>query len=288
MRVAVCLKEVVDTRLPLQVNGSSGAISQASAEAHSILNPADRNALETAMRFKEQEQARVEAFSVCGVEGQEALWYALARGADSAEHLSVPVTGAPYTAAALATRLREEKFDLICCGDETLDNSSAIVGPLLAELLDLPQVTSVVQVKQCSQRTILVERGLEHGHRERVEMELPGLLTLRVDSAEPQYVSYRRLQEARTKPIPVQEIQLPSVDRSVLVWPNKVKVTPPRARVRKAFTPDAKLSPAERIRAIMAGGLVPSEAKSTSPMLEGDPEYLAEQLFRFLKHHEFV
>lgn len=289
MRIAVCIKEVIDARLPLQVEASSGTVTPPSPETQPILNPADRSAIEIAMRLKEQiDGARVEAFSVCGSDGQEALCYARARGVDRVERLSIPFAGAPYTAAALALRFRSDHFDLICCGDETLDNSSAIVGPLLAELLDLPQVTSIVQVRECSERAIVVERGLEQGHRELVEMQLPGLLTLRVDSAAPQYVSYRRLEQARRIDIPVQKIELRFANQDTLIWPERVKITPPRARVRKAFTPDAKLSPADRIRAIMSGGLDLSDAKGSIPILEGEPEYLAEQIFRFLKHHEFV
>ena len=288
MRIAVCLKEVIDARLPLKVDMSAGRIIPTSLESRSILNPADRAALDSAMRLKEQKQAtRVEAFSVCGVEGQEALWYSLARGADYAERLRLPIAGAPYTAAALALRLAVGEFDLICCGDETLDNSSAVVGPLLAELMDLPQVTSVVQVRECTETSIVVERGLERGHRELVEMELPGLLTLKPDSAEPHYVSFRRLQEVHTRSIPVRQFELSSADTG-LIWPKEAKFAPPRARVKKAFTPDARMSPAERMRTIMAGGLAPQEANSKSPIIEGDPEYVAEQLFRFLKHHEFV
>ena len=58
--------------------------------------------------------------------------------------------------------------------------------------------------------------------------------------------------------------------------------------MKKAFTPDAKSSPAERMRMIMAGGMAPQESKSKSSVIEGDAEYVSEQLYRFLKHHEFV
>ena len=83
---------------------------------------------------------------------EEALWFAFARGVDYVERIENDslLTGAPYTAALLAMRFAQAHFDLICCGDETLDNSSAIVGPLLAEILELPQVTGVLRLVEHS------------------------------------------------------------------------------------------------------------------------------------------
>ena len=39
---------------------------------------------------------------------------------------------------------------------------------------------------------------------------------------------------------------------------------------------------------IMAGGIAPQESKAKSSIVEGDADYLSEQLYRFFKHHEFV
>ena len=70
-------------------------------------------------------------------------------------------------------------------------------------------------------------------------------------------------------------------------WSERQIQVTPRARVKKAFTPDAKISPAERMRLIMAGGMTPQASSSKSSVVEGDPDYVSEQLYRFLKHHEF-
>ena len=186
MKIAVCLKEVLDARLPLQVEARTGSISHTGTERVNTLNPADRSALEAAMQLREQiARSQVDAFSVCDSSGQEALWFARARGADYVERIEndSPLMGAPYTAALLAIRFEQAHFDLICCGDETLDNSSAIVGPLLAEILDLPQVTGVLRLAEHHGHSIVVERGLERGNRELVEMVLPGLVTLRSEGS---------------------------------------------------------------------------------------------------------
>jgi electron transfer flavoprotein beta subunit len=290
-KIAVCLKEVLDARLPLKVEAKTGTIQQDAPEPIVTLNPADRSALEFAMQMREQSPgSRVEVFSVSDVAGQAALWYGLARGADYAERIENASLekNAIHTAALLATRFQNEKFDLICCGDETLDNSSALVGPLLAEILDLPQVTGVVRIVECSKSSIIVERGLERGSRELVEMGLPGLITLKAESIPWRYVSYQKLEEAQLRNISVRRETLPTPSDGLPKWPEQATPTAPRARVKKSFTPDSKMSPADRVRMIMAGGAAPQESKSKSSVVEGDAEYVSEQLYRFLKHHEFV
>lgn len=291
MKIAVCLKEVLDARLPLTVEPGSGHVKQTGAEQVTTLNPADRSALEAAMRLCQQRPgALVEAFTVADASGCDALYFARARGVDYVERLesSTPLAGSPHTAALLASRLEGEKFDLICCGDETLDNSSGIVGPLLAEMLDLPQVTGVVRIHSCSEKHLVVERNLDRGNRELVEMDLPGLITLRPESIETAYISFRRLEEARSQEIPVRLCEYRTGRWQSPQWPERHARVAPRARVKKAFTPDAKISPAERMRMIMAGGMAPQESKSKSSVIEGDAEYVSEQLYRFLKHHEFL
>jgi electron transfer flavoprotein beta subunit len=291
MKIAVCLKEVLDARLPVKVEPGSGQIRQTGPEQVTTLNPADRRALEAAMQLRhENPGARVEAFTVGDASGCEALYVALARGVDYVQRLesSTPFAGPPYTAALLATRLEAERSDLICCGDETLDNSSAIVGPLLAEMLDLPQVTGVVRIHSSDKKHLLVERSLDHGNRELVEMELPGLITVKPEGIDTTYISFRRLEEARRREIPVQLCEYRNGQWQSPQWPERQAQTAPRARVKKAFTPDAKVSPAERMRLIMAGGMAPQDSKSKSSVIEGDAEYVSEQLYRFLKHHEFL
>lgn len=291
MKLAVCVKEVLDARLPLQVVPQTGEIVHLGTERVTLINPCDRAALEVALMLRAQNPAsRVEVFSVCGTGEEHALYFALARGADAAERL-VPdahTSGPPYTALLLASRLASESFDLICCGDETLDNSSAMVGPLIAELLDWPQVTAVSKVRECSQRKLLVERSLDRGHRELVELELPGVVTFKVEAAEPHYVPLRRLEHARRLGIAARRLDLAPSKSRLPRWPDSEKRVPPRARVKRKFMPDANLPPAERVKMIMAGGMAPQQSSQSSSILEGDPDYLSEQLFRFLRHHEFV
>jgi len=291
MKLAVCVKEVLDSRLPLQVVPQTGEVTHLASARVTLINPSDRAALEVALMLKDQNpDSRVEVFSVCAAGEDNALYFALARGADSVERLAPDrhLAGPPYTALLLASRFANEKFDLICCGDETLDNSSAMVGPLIAELLDYPQLTGVTKVRECSCGKLLAERSLDRGHRELIEMELPGVVTFKIEAAEPRYVSVRRLEQARRREIAVRQLDIVPSKSRLPRWPDAEKKVPPRARVKRKFTPDSNLPPAERVKMIMAGGVAPQQSSQNSAILEGDSEYLSEQLFRFLRHHEFI
>jgi electron transfer flavoprotein beta subunit len=292
MKIAVCVKEVLDARVPLQVWGSDAEIRPPGAEPIRLMNPADRAGLEVALdaRTRDRGPCRVEAFSVC-LAGQEgALYHAIARGVDRAERLEPLVDPPPPvgTALALARRFSDGGFDIICCGDETLDNSSAVVGPLIAELLGWNQVTSVCAVREHSADRWVVVRKLEKGYREVVEARFPLVVTLVSEAARPRYVSWRLLERARKNHLPVVAGSSANPPGQLPRWPGGERKIPPRARIKKRFAPDPNLSAADRVRVIMAGGPASQQAGVSPSLVEGDVEYLVEQLYRFLKHHEFV
>lgn len=294
MKLAVCLKEVIDSTLPLRVSPRKGEITQQSgSEPIRLINPADRAALEVAMQLAGQgTNSNVEAFSVCPPEATSVLHFALARGASNAERIPPleNASGPPATALALAQRFSGENFDAICCGDETLDNSAAAVGPLLAELLDLPVVSGVLQVRSATAGDkAVLERRLERGYREVVETRLPAVLTLTQDAAEPRYVSMGRLRRAQQREVPVWTPGEADAPQNLPGWPDQEKTVAPRARVKKKFIPDSSMGGTDRMKMLMGDmGSSQSQSDSQDTILEGDAEYLSQQLFRFLKHHEFI
>jgi electron transfer flavoprotein beta subunit len=288
MKIAVCVKEVLDARVPLQMAGAAGELRHAPWGSIRLVNPADRAALEVALGARGS--GRVEVFTVCAAGGEGALHHALARGADHAERLEPwpSLAGRVATAFALFARLRGAGFDLVCCGDQTLDNASALVGPSLAELLGWAQVTSIAGVRELGPERAVLVRKLERGYREVVEARLPLVAAFTADAARPRYVSERLLERARRRRIPVCAAPEPDAPGVVPVWPDAERRIPPRARIKKRFAPDARLSAADRVKQIMAGGGSAQPSGAAPSVLEGDAATLVEQLYRFLKHHEFV
>jgi electron transfer flavoprotein beta subunit len=127
-----------------------------------VLNAADACAVEAAVRLREQVGGTVRVLTLGPKDAEGALRAALAIGADSALRLwnSQADAWGPFTvAAALAGYLQSETFlpDLVLCGDASSDWSSGIVGPALAQQLELPQVSNVTQLKLLEEDEILSE-----------------------------------------------------------------------------------------------------------------------------------
>lgn len=299
MKVAVCIKEVVDSRMPLQVLRGRDQVSQPNGGGDPVrlINPADRSALEVGMGIRERlPGVRLHGLSTCDGSREGPLFFARARGADTVERVVPPQEqrGPPATAITLASRLREGDYDLVICGDRTLDNSAAMVGPLVAELLEIPSVTSVSKIRERHPDHLVVERRLERGYRQVVEVSFPALITTTEDAARPPYVSHKRLHHARREPIPASEVDWNGGSRRVPQWPEDERMKPPRARVKNKSAPDANRAASDRLKMMMGDlgseGSGGSSAKGSEDVsiLDGDPEYLGEQLYRFLRHHGFV
>ena len=181
--------------------------------------------------------------------------------------------------------------DLILCGDAASDWSSGIVGPALAEQLELPQVTAVTRLGAFSQdeqlTTILrITRRLERGYRELVEAQLPLLITVTSDLNEPRYPSLPAHMAALAAQIPV--IDPLSLD-STLGQDEADETTilemhTPRPRPKRIAAPDSHHSAFERIGEIISGGATGRQTK----LVEGSPEELARTLVDFLRGKGFL
>jgi electron transfer flavoprotein beta subunit len=259
-----------------------------------VLNPADACAVEAAVRLKEQVGGTVEALTLGPKDAEGALRAALAIGADTALRLWNPQADewGPFTvAAALGAYLQQETLspDLILCGDSTSDWSSGVVGPALAQQLDLPQVTSVAQLKLLHERnpvTLQLVRKLERGYRELLEAELPLLITVTGDLNEPRYPSLPAHLAALKARIPVLDPQtlmddtwLEGSDETTLL-----EMHTPRPRPRRIPAPDSRHSAYQRIGEIVAGGATGRKTR----LVEGSSEELARVLVEFLKEKGFV
>ncbi len=289
-----------------------------------MLNPADACAVEAAVRLKEALYSRgdsrgrpvciIKALTLGPKDAEGALRAALAIGANSALRLwdSKAEAWGPFTVAAvLAGYLRSEtpSPDLVLCGDSSSDWSSGIVGPALAEQLDLPQVTSVTQLSLRKENEILrfaqddtgfaqdgaavllrmtlqLTRKLERGYRELLEAELPLLITVTGDLNEPRYPSLPAHLAALKAEIPVLDPQTQMSDS----WLNGtdemtlLEIHAPRPLPRHIPAPDSRHSAYQRIGEIVAGGATGRKTQ----LVEGSSEELAKVLVDFLKDRGFV
>jgi electron transfer flavoprotein beta subunit len=294
MNIVVCIKQTPDSS-SVYIDPITGLVDY--ERFVQVLNDADACAVEAAVRLKEQFGGNITVITLGPQDAEGALRAALAIGADSALRLWHPQaeTWGPFTvAAALAAYLKSDTTpapDLILCGDAASDWSSGIVGPALAEQLELPQITGVMRLEAHAQdeelaTNLRITRKLERGYRELLEAQLPLLITVTSELNEPRYPSLPAHMAALEAKIPV--IDPLSLDRTLgqdeADETTILEMHTPRPLPKRIAAPDSHHSAFERIGEIISGGATGRQTK----LVEGSPEELARTLVEFLKEKGFI
>lgn len=200
-RLIVCLKQAVDVS-QLKVDPSTRQLITASAPRK--MSDFDKNALEEAIRIKEK-LGGIEIFTltVSSEDAKPVLREALAMGADKAYFVNDPdiqgidTSGTAYVLAEALKKIGE--FDLILCGETSLDSFSGLVGSRLSELLNLPQVTFVRKLS-VEGDAVVVERALEDAN-EIVKAKMPALFAVTREINQPRIPSLMMIMKASKKEI---------------------------------------------------------------------------------------
>jgi len=202
----VCIKQVADSETRVKVGADGKSLDPAGVTL--ILNPYDEFALEQALRIKEKLGAgEVIAVSLGGAGVQTTLRNALAMGADRAIHLRGDAATDPLQVArALAAGIKDLGAQIVWFGRQAIDDDASQVGPMTAELLDLPCVTSIATFELEGTKAT-VERDIEGG-REVIEVTLPAAFTADKGLNEPRYASLKGIMAAKKKPIDERPLEL--------------------------------------------------------------------------------
>ncbi len=207
MLQVVCVKQVADTETRVKIAADGKSLDPTGVTW--ILNPYDEFALEQALRIKEKVGAgEVVVLSLGGPGVPTTLRNALAMGADRAIHLKSDAVAPDSLAVAraLAAELKGLGPGLVWCGKQAVDDDASQVGPMVAELLDLPCVT-VVAAMELEGDSARIEREIEGG-REIVEVKLPAVLAADKGLNEPRYASLKGIMAAKKKPIEEKPVDL--------------------------------------------------------------------------------
>ena len=287
MNIIICVKTVPNPALPVEFDVKKGTYIDEGWNY--ILNPADEAALEQALRLKEQFGGTVTVITADTVRGNETLVKCLAMGADNALRIDVPNPAALdslATARILSRTISRSFFDLVLCGDRSSDRNCGETGSMLAELLNMPVITSVIQMDiSATDNSVTVLRKLEKGARERKRCHLPALLTADAALNEPRYPTLAGRKKAARKEISVIR------DNTIAPDPQYTRIISiNRPPPKKIFIPSGNISPAERIRLLIQGsGAKISGAKSSGTnILEGNPEEIAKKVTAFLKERRLI
>lgn len=204
MDVVVCVKHVPETaEAELRIDGTGKNIEKAGLVYD--INEWDDYALEEAVRIREKQGGTVTAITIGSDDSDSTLRKCLARGADKAVRLTDPkFEGSDGYAIAkiLHSVIKTLHYDLILVGMQAGDDGYATVGPILAQMLSIPHATMVKKLELASD-TAKVNRELEGGLEEQLEVKLPALFSIQTGINEPRYVSIMGIRKAMQKEIKV-------------------------------------------------------------------------------------
>jgi electron transfer flavoprotein beta subunit len=165
------------------------------------INPFDEIALEEALRIKERGDAQeVIVLSVGSADAQQQLRTGLAMGADRAilveADTAIDTLSVARVFKAIADR---ESVDLVILGKQAIDGDNSQTGQMLAALWDRPQATFASEIKTDG-NTLVVTREVDVG-LEKIEVDLPAVITADLRLNEPRYVKLPDIMKAKKKPL---------------------------------------------------------------------------------------
>ncbi len=265
MKIVVCVKQVPEVT-DVQVDPQTSTLIREGVKA--ILNPFCEYALDHAVRIaRANENVEIIAISMGPPQARNALLRCLELGADRAILVTDrKFAGADTWATALtlaeAIRFAAPDFDLILTGKQAIDGDTAQVGPEIAEILSLPQITYGVQAELSSSgRRIRVKKEVERGY-EVYETPLPALVTFSKGETVRRAPSFLDVIAARKKPfqtVSAEDLGLPEESLGLM----------------GSFTQVVKVFP-------------PPEKKCSRILQNLEAEQAAREIYEFLKERRFI
>jgi electron transfer flavoprotein alpha/beta subunit len=204
LKIIVCVKAVPDPKEADRIRIDPVTKTLTRHDVPLVLNPLDKNAMEAALRLKDQLEAHVAVLSMGPPGAGKILKECLALGADQGFLLSDRAfAGADAYATAYTLAKGIEKtgpYDVIFCGRASSDGSTEWVGPEIAAFLGIPVVTMVQEIVESGGESWQVKANLENGYR-LVQVKLPAVLTVTRELNAPRALSFSGIVKARKKEI---------------------------------------------------------------------------------------
>jgi len=230
VKIMVCLKQVPHQDARLDIDGNGTWIKEDGIKFE--INSYDTYALEEALQVKDAEEAEVVVVSIGPDRVTQSLRTALGMGADRAIHVNDdPPDGSDVLRIAkpLAAVAKEENPDLVYMGLMSEDGNFAAIAPMLAELLGIPHTTAAVKIER-SAGSLTVDREIEGGANEVVELQTPCLVAVQSGLNQVRYASLKGIMAAKKKPLDVKTVADLGLDGQVGAGAAKVqiaKIAPP-------------------------------------------------------------
>jgi electron transfer flavoprotein beta subunit len=242
VNIYVCIKQVPDTEASILVKDGR-SINETNVKW--IISPYDEYAVEEALKLKEKLPGSTVTAVCLGPErAQSALRTALAMGADAAVHVECGVAlDSLGMAHALAHVIRADKdFGVIFLGKQAIDDDAYQLHILLAEELSIPVATNVLAFA-CDGQRVKVEREIDEGAREVIDMAVPCAVAAAKGLNTPRYASMMGIMKA--KKVAIRKVALS--ETGVEETQNKVRLLKLSAPAEK---PQGRIIPGEPADAV--------------------------------------
>jgi electron transfer flavoprotein beta subunit len=247
MRIIVCLKPVPDPKHWKEMRLHPTLKVLVREGIPNVINPLDRNALEEALRIKERYGGEVIILSMAPLFCLSILREALAMGGDRAVLLSDKAFAGSdtlETSYILSEGVKKiGPFDLILCGNQTIDGWTGQVGPQLSEFLGIDGISWVRMIEEfhfdqnatgrSKKGSVIVRRNLDYGYI-RIKGPMPVLLSVVKDINTPRYATFAGILEAEKK-----EIQILSAS-DLKIDPSQVGLTGSPTKMADLFMPEMR------------------------------------------------
>ncbi|MBC7654867.1 MAG: electron transfer flavoprotein subunit beta/FixA family protein [Oligoflexus sp.] len=201
MKILVCISNVPDTTTKITFTNDNTQFNQAGVQF--VLNPYDEIALSRAIELTDGGNGTVTVINVGEVNTEPTIRKALAIGATDAVRINAAPKDAYFVAKQIAAYAKEQAYDLILTGRESIDYNGAKVAAMLGELLDIPSV-SIIKKLEIDGDKATVEREIEGG-KEVLTIPFPFVAGTAEGVAEWKIPNMRGIMSARTKPLTVVE-----------------------------------------------------------------------------------
>ena len=199
VKIAVCVKHVPEANAPRRLEAESKRLDRSGDGA---LNPFDANAVEEALRIKEQAgDGEVVLVSLGPERALESLRKGLAMGADRAVLVSDDAASGSdlvATSRALAAAVAREQADLVLFGQQASDSDGAVLWAAVADRLRQPLISQAAEL-ELADATVTAKRQTEFGY-DVIEAPLPAIVAVSDAINEPRYPSLKGIMGAKRKP----------------------------------------------------------------------------------------
>lgn len=224
MKILVCITNVPDTTAKITFTDNDTKLNKAGIQY--IIGPYDDYALARAVELKEQFGGSVTVLHVGEADADPQIRKALAIGADDAIRVNYSPLDSYETASQIAHVARQNNYDLILMGRESIDFNSGVVHGLVGEMLGIPSYSPVMKL-DIDGSTAKIAREIDGG-KENLTASLPLVLGCQEPIAEWKIPNMRGIMTARSKPLIV--VELVATDQMTI--PEKYTLPAPKGTVK--------------------------------------------------------